>query len=842
MAAPLSSVSKYAVAGGAAPAPGAGKSPAVSGRCAHCDETLEGVHVVRREVGGTARDYCCLGCAFIAEQLAVACEQLGIGAPAPAPGLKPAGAGETGRARPAAAVGGPDRPLSQAQLRVHGMVCAACALLIEAKLRVVPGVSVAHVDFVSRRATVLFDRELVDEAALARCIGRTGYRVATGAPDGSDRRARRIELLRVMGAWLLMMQVMMLAVPGYLAGPGEISAELQQLLRVAQIVLTAPVLLFCAAPFWKAAVSQLRAGQVGMDVPIASGLLVAAVASVQSVAAGRGDVYCDSITMFVALVLSVRWWQQRSLQLASAHVDAAGAAEVAVAQRLCSRAGDGSFEQVAADRLQPADRVIVAAGSRIPADGRVVEGCSSVSQAWLTGESSPLDIMPGGRVLAGSLNLDQPLVVEVSRAGERTSLAGLKRMVVEAASHRPPLVELANRVAARFVVVLLLASAATALGWALAADPSAAVRNAVAVLIVTCPCALAMAVPLASACAQSALARRGVLVARPGALEVLARTSAVAIDKTGTLTEAEPSLSSILSLRDLDDPACLRIAASLESRSVHPYARALVKAARLAGLSLAAVSQVSEAVGAGVEGTVAGRRYRFGKPDFALALSSGAGAGSLVGPDLGPALARMLPDGCAGLVLADDEGPLALVRFGETIRAGAQVLMNSLRQREVDVMVLSGDRRESVQAIAARLDDGTGLTVHAEKSPAGKRELILRLQKQGRRVAMIGDGINDAPVLAQADASIAMASGADLARARADLVCLRPRLDDIAFAFEVARRAASVVRANLAWALGYNAVMLPLAIAGHLSPPLAAAGMAVSSLAVVVNSMRLQRL
>jgi P-type Cu2+ transporter len=823
MAARLSPDPDYAAAaaGGIAPVPEA----APPGHCAHCDESLEGVHVVRRDVAGQARDYCCLGCAFIAEQIAVAREQLGIGEPAPV-------------AAPAHPTG-PARPLSQAQLAVRGMVCSACALLVEAKLRALSGVSVANVDFVSRRATVLFDRDLVDEAALARCIEKAGYPVQTGASGERDRRARRTELLRVMGSWLLMMQVMMLAVPGYLAGPGEISPDLQQLLRIAQIVLTAPAVFFCAAPFWKAALSQIRARQVGMDVPIAAGLAVAAAASVHAVVAGRGEVYCDSITMFVALVLSVRWWQQRSMQQASAHVDAAGAAEVAVAQRLCDRSGDGSFEAVPADRLQPGDRVIVAAGSRIPADGRVIEGRSSVSQAWLTGESSPLDVMPGGRVLAGSLNLDQPLVVEVSRAGDRTSLAGLKRMVVEAASHRPPLVELANLVAARFVVVLLLASAATALGWALAspADLSAAVRNTVAVLIVTCPCALAMAVPLASACAQSALARRGVLVARPSALEVLARTTTVAIDKTGTLTEAEPSLSSILSLSDLDDPACLRVAASLEARSVHPYARALVKAARQAGVSLAAVSQVTEAVGAGVEGTVAGRRYRFGKPDFALGLCSGSEAGGA----LGSALARMLPDGGAGLVLADDQGPLALIRFGETIRAGAQALMDSLRDREVDVLVLSGDRRESVQAIASRLDTGTGLTVHAEQSPARKRELILRLQKQGRRVTMIGDGINDAPVLAQADASIAMASGADLARARADLVCLRPRLDDIAFAFDVARRASSVVRANLVWALGYNALMVPLAIAGRLSPPLAAAGMAASSLAVVVNSMRLQR-
>jgi len=572
-----------------------------------------------------------------------------------------------------------------------------------------------------------------------------------------------------------------------------------------------------------------------MDVPVAAGLLVAAGASVQAVAAGRGAMYCDSITMFVALVLSVRWWQQRSMQLACAHIDATAAAEVTVAQRLCDHPRDSAYETVEADRLAPGDRVVVAAGSRIPADGRIVEGRSSISQAWLTGESSPVDVVPGVRVLAGSLNLDQPLVIEVSRAGDRTSLSGLKRMVVEAASQRPPLVELANRIAGRFVIVVLLAAITTAVAWVFV-DPSVALRNAVAVLIVTCPCALAMAVPLAGACAQSALARRGVLVARPSALETLARTDTVAIDKTGTLTESAPALSCILSLRDHDDPACLRVAASLESRSVHPYARALVKAARHAGLRLAPVSKVTESVGAGVEGTIAGRRYRFGKPDFSLAMCRE--------PDfdaaLAPALARVLPDNGAGLVLADENGPLALFRFGERVRSGADALLAGLSGRGVDVMVVSGDRRESVQAVTDRLRAGS-ISVHAEQSPSGKRELISKLQGHGRCVTMIGDGINDAPVLAQADASIALASGADLARARADLVCLRPRLDDIAFAFEIAGRAARVVRANLVWALGYNVVMVPLAMAGHVSPPLAAAGMAASSLAVVFNSMRLQR-
>jgi Cu2+-exporting ATPase len=486
--------------------------------CAHCDESLLGLHVVRRSVNGSECEFCCLGCAFIAEQIALALGQLGRTVPgAPPSGSANAVAG-TGSTQAAEA----QRTLSRTQIEIRGMVCAACAVLIEHRLRSMPGVAAANVDFIARRATLVFDRGRVGEAALQRCVEAAGYRLASADPKGQDRRAQRIDLLRVLVAWLAMMQVMMLAVPAYLAGPGDIPYDLAQLLRLAQVVLTAPVLLFCAAPFWRAARSQVRALQVGMDVPIAAGLAVASVASAIAVAhpAGRGDMYCDSITMFVALVLTVRWWQQRALRRACSHIDAAADSAVAQAQRLCNHPHGSTFETVPAATLATGDRVIVAAGGRIPADGRVVEGRSSLSQAWLTGESSPIDATPGARVLAGSLNLEQPLVIEVSRAGDRTSLSALQRLMVEAAARRPASVELANRVAARFVFGLLVAGILTALGWAWI-DPSMAVRNVIAVLVVTCPCALAMAVPLAGSVAQAALARRGILVATPAGKQAI---------------------------------------------------------------------------------------------------------------------------------------------------------------------------------------------------------------------------------------------------------------------------------------------------------------------------------
>jgi Cu2+-exporting ATPase len=786
--------------------------------CAHCSESLSGVRIVRRQIEGASKAFCCLGCAFIAEQIALARSRLGRANHFPLAD------------EPTAAAQRPERGV----LEIRGMVCAACAVLIETRLRATPGIALANVDFIARRATVVYDRNRIALKALQQVVERAGYRVVDGAERELERRAQRVELLRVSVAWLSMMQVMMLAVPAYLARPGEIGPAMDQLLRVAQVVLTAPVLLFCAVPLWRAAVSQLRAGQIGMDVPVAVGLAAALGASVFSVLAGHGAVFFDSITMFVALLLSVRWWQQRALIRASQHIDAAIDRTVSQALRLRDHPASSEFETIASDRLTIGDRVIVPAGALVPADGRVLEGNSALSQAWLTGESAPFDAAAGSRVLAGSLNLDQPLVVEVVRCGERTSLSALQRLIVEAGSQRPRSVELANRIAAHFVWVLLGVSLATALGWWMV-DASAALRNAIAVLIVTCPCALSLAAPLATAVAQATFARRGVLVARASVLEELTRVDAVAFDKTGTLTEVEPVVTGILAVGELSDADCLRIAASLESRSAHPFARALVRTAEQARLALASVSSVTEVTGAGVEGLVDGRRTRFGKPDYALALAGDSGPQL----DLAPLLADQCAQGRTGLILADQNGPLAIVRFGERIRADAPAVLAQLVRRGLDLMLVSGDRRSAVEAVGAALDCDASLKIYAEQTPPGKQALLARWQNEGRRIAMIGDGINDAPVLAQADASIALASSSELAQARADIICLRPSLADVGFVFELARRTTRAVRMNLAWALAYNAAMVPLAIAGRVSPLMAAVGMAASSAVVLANSLRL---
>jgi Cu2+-exporting ATPase len=435
-------------------------------------------------------------------------------------------------------------------------------------------------------------------------------------------------------------------------------------------------------------------------------------------------------------------------------------------------------------------------------------------------------------VLAGSINLAQPLVVEVTRTGEATSLAALRRLVDDAARSRPQIVETANRLAGAFLWVVIAVTLATAVGWWIV-DSERALPNAIAVLVATCPCALSLAAPAALAAVQSALAGRGVLITRLAAIESLARIDVLACDKTGTLTSGEPALLKILMLRGADSARWLAVAAALEDLSAHPFARAIVRTARERGLPALPLHDGSVVASAGVEGRVGGRPWRLGRLEFAL-------------PDQGGECARvsgaLKQAGAASssyIVLADETGAAAVFVFGEVLRPGAEGLVESMRATGVHTLLVSGDRREPVQAVGRRL----GIErVYAHQTPDSKRALVQEEQAAGRRVAMLGDGMNDAPVIAQADASLALASGSTLAQARADFLLMNSRLTDVAAAHAGARRGMRIVRQNLVWALVYNIGVIPAAALGYVSPALAAVGMAASSLLVVGNALRARRL
>jgi Cu2+-exporting ATPase len=803
-----------------------GPEPAgrLTGACDYCGASLADIRVVQRPSAQGPKHYCCLGCAFIADQLS---QEQSWSRPAPA------GADGAATQRD----GGEPAPTC-AQLDIRGMVCTACAMLLEHRLRAAPGVRSAHVEFVAHRALLVYEPQRTDLCALHAVVERTGYHVRSAQDAPEEKRANRIEMLRVLLAWLAMMQVMMLAIPSYLARPGEISAGIEQMLRIGQLVLSMPVALFCAAPFLRAAASQLRMARIGMDVPVAIGLAGAMGASLAATVQGQGAVYFDSVTMFIALLLSVRWWQMRALARATAQIDAAARHTRLRAQRLCRYPASSAYDTVAAERLVVGDHVLVPVGEAVPADGRIVSGSTSVSQTWLTGESAPLEKVEGDPVLAGSLNLDRSIVVKVLRAGDATSLAALQRMIIEAASRRPEGVEFANRIASGFAVAVLILAAGTAMAWA-CFDPAQGLRAAVAVLVVTCPCALSLAAPLALAVAQSRLAARGVLLTRPAALEALAQVDTVAFDKTGTLTSDQPELLALAALGELGEDLCLEVAAGLDAHSHHPLANALAAAARARALLPLPAIRVAEVPGMGVEGIVAGERYRLGKAEYALALARD--------PEAGAAALRVLTQHADGepatqIVLAGENGPLAVLRIGETLRADAPRLFRDLAALGKSLLIASGDHAAAVERVARalRASAGDALVSFAEQSPGDKRALLTGLQQQGHRIAMVGDGINDAPVIAQANASIALASGSKLAQVHADVIVLNARLDSVRAVFDLSRRTARTVRQNLAWALAYNLVMVPLAALGLLAPWVAAAGMALSSAVVLANSWRLR--
>ena len=714
---------------------------------------------------------------------------------------------------------------NRATLRISGMYCAACAGVIEAALRQVEGVADARVSAAAERATVHWDTRRAQMADLIAAVRRAGYDAApdAAAPARALRRAEsRHALWRLFVAWFCMMQVMMLAWPSYVASPGELPDDLRQLLNWGAWVLSVPVVWWSAAPFFAGAWRSLRTRRIGMDVPVALGVAVTFVASTGATFAPGGwfghEVYFDSLTMFVAFLLAGRWLEMRARHRAAATLETALAAVPRSARRL---ADDGSVQRVDVDALRPGDRVQVPLGEAFPADGVLLDGSTAVDEALLTGESTPQARHAGDAVVAGSVNAGAPVTMRVERVGADTRYEAIVALMQQALTQRPALARAADRWAVPFLWAVLLLAAGAAAAWSVF-DPSRALWVAVSVLIVTCPCALSLAAPSAMTAAAGALARDGVLLARLDALEPLAQVRRLFVDKTGTLTEDRLRLAGVHLRRGAtgDAAALQALAASLAAHSSHPLSRALVEATP--GVPPRTWRGLQELPGQGLEGIdAAGRVWRLGRAGWVDAHGAPA-------------------DEALPLVLGVDGRAVAGFGFDERLRPDAVDALRQLRTQGVEVSLLSGDAPQRVAALAARL--GTDApAVQGAATPEDKLAAVRAAQAGGARVAMVGDGVNDAPVLAQADVSFAMGQGALAARAAADAIVVGNRLASIARARLLARRTMRVVRQNIVWAAAYNAVCIPLALAGWLPPWAAGLGMALSSLLVVGNSMRLAR-
>ena len=700
-------------------------------------------------------------------------------------------------------------------IEVEGATCGACVARIESALRAVEGVVDASFNLATHRARVRH-AQAADNGQFAAAITKAGYRVSTAQDRDDPARAQRTALWRTGLAGLAMMQVMMLAYPAYVADDGTLAQDLEQLLAIASLVLTLPVLVFCATPIWAGAWRSVRSGHAGMDVPVALGIFAALAASLPGTF-DSGPVYYDSITMFVFFLSAARYFESRSLA-------ATLAASEALAQLLPRKAVrlGATREEVDPASLVPGDLVWIAAGEAVPADCVLESGPSDFNEALLTGESAPASKGPGDAILAGSLNLSAPVEARVVRSGEDQALSRVRRLVESAAAAKPRWAVLADHWAGRFTVVLIVLAAASAAAW-FAIEPANALPVAMAVLVVSCPCALSLAAPVALTACATALARRGVLVSDGAAIEALAACDRIVFDKTGTLTTGRLRIAGVDLFSSEPRERCLGLAAALERAMPHPIAHALVAS----GATPIIASALSVTPGAGVEAKVRGVRYRVGSAAFCESLT-------------GTAPPQDSDGGDAPLAFLAREGEwLAAFRFEDTLRAEAAQAIERLRELHCEPRLLSGDREAVVSSVARAA--GIDRAVSAA-SPQDKLRYLEELRASGAKVAMVGDGVNDAPSMAAAHVGIAMGQGAALARSQAGIVLANPSLLAIPEAIAVARRTRRVIAQNLAWAAGYNAIAIPLAVTGLLAPWMASLGMSLSSLLVVLNAVRIARL
>jgi Cu2+-exporting ATPase len=715
----------------------------------------------------------------------------------------------------------------ESNLLIEGMHCVACALNIEEALLNVPGVLRAEVGAGSHRARVIWSDAVVKPSAWLQAVQTAGYQ-AVPANDAFARERRKIEsrkaLWRLGVAGLCMMQVMMYAYPAYIAAPGDLTAEMEQLLRWASWVLTLPVVLFSCGPFFRSALNDVVQRRISMDLPVALGMLITFVVSTVGTFDPQGhfgrEVYFDSLTMFVFFLLAGRWLE---LRLRDRTAGALEALMNRLPESVARQREDGSYERVPVRRLVVGDCIRILPGEMFPADGVLLAGQTSVDEALLTGESRPVSRGVGGEVIAGSHNLTAGVQIRVLRLGEQTRFSQIVALMESASITKPSLALLADRIAKPFLAsVLLAAGLACAYWWG--RDPGHALMVAVSVLVVTCPCALSLATPAAMLAAAGSLARTGVLVRRLEAFEALNEIDTVVFDKTGTLTSDALVLVATQVRAGLSAEVALAMAGALAQYSLHPVSKALFVASKaLPNGSTYKAERVSETAGAGVSGWLQGDDVSL--PAIELKLGSADFCG-----------VEPMPSDALQAYLSDAQGWLATFELNESVRSDAAATVAALQAAGIRVHLLSGDGNKAAARVAARV----GITdFRGACSPQDKLNFLRAAQKNGHKVAVVGDGLNDGPVLAGAHVSFAFGRAVPLAQAKADFVVLGEQLGVVYEALTLSYRTLRVVRQNLWWAAIYNAVCVPLAVVGLLPAWLAGLGMALSSLFVVLNALRL---
>ncbi len=838
--------------------------------CYHCGQPVPRGVELQVEIDGAAQPLCCRGCQAVAEAIVAGgladYYRYRTDAVPTARELVPAFLRQTAvYDNPAVQktfVQNVDGNVREASLILEGMVCAACVWLNEQHLAKLPGVLAVSVNYATHRARIRWDDGQIHLSRILQAVSEIGYLAHPYDPGRAQEileRERRLQLRRLAVAAAFGMQVMILAVALYAGAFTGIETEFENLFHWLSLLLTLPVLGYSAQPFFRSAFRDLRRQRAGMDVPVSLGLVIAFAGSVWATLSGHGEVYYDSVVMFVFFLLTGRTFELAGRKRAAEVSEALVHMLPVTATRLIfdplspasggegegegvkpkpspsfplPQAGEGGepttstykTEAVPASELNSGDLVLVRPGESIPADGHVHEGRSSVDESLLTGESLPLAKAPGAVLIGGSINIESPLTMRVDKTGEATVLSAILRLLDRAQTEKPAIAAAADRAAAWFVARVLLLAAGVALFWYLY-DPARWLPITIAVLVVTCPCALSLATPVSITAATGRLMRRGLVTTRGHALETLARAHTFIFDKTGTLTYGRLHLLDTHTYTQLGASDCLALAAALEQHSEHPIARAL--RATVDELRHTA-TDVASTPGAGLSGAIDGQRYFLGTAAF---LREAAGI-----PVNDAALATLRASGNTQVLLSDARHLLATFVIGDEVRAGARTLVAELQRHGKRVLLLTGDHLGAAWRVARE----TGITeVEADLRPQDKLARVHALASQGAIVAMVGDGVNDAAALAAAHVSVAMGGGTQIAAASADMILLSEQLPHLAEAVLVAGKTLRVIRQNMAWAVGYNLVAVPFAAAGWVAPWMAAIGMSASSLIVVANALRL---
>lgn len=775
-----------------------------------CDDTIQST------IAGTSQNFCCFGCQAVADTIVSG----GLGAfYRHREGLS------TRRSESSARFTDYDLPdvqeefvaeLPQGRRQAHfylsGITCAACVWLIEKHLARVLGVTEVQVNSATHAAVVTYRPDQVKLSTIMDALHRVGYPPQPFLERDVQRHwqaKQRGHLMRLGVAGIAMMQSGMVAVALHAGAIQGMEPIWVQILRWVNLLFTLPVVLYSAVPFYRAALSALKARHLVMDVSVSLALLLAFSASFYATLSGRGDVYFDSVAMFTFFLLLGRYFENR-VRWQNFRATSQSRQLLPLTVEILR---DSGRRNVPLKSVRSGDRVWVAAGSVVPCDGIIAEGSSEIDESILTGEALPKSRGAGDVVYAGSHNGATAIVVKSTAIGDQTQLAAIEHLVAQAEQTRPRQVALADRIAARFVAAVLLIVVVVTFVWYWI-DASRALWVALSVLVVTCPCALSLATPTALTAAINHLRRRGILVTAAHSLESLNTIDTVVFDKTGTLTSGDLEVDEVILLTDsMDRNAVLALATALEQASHHPIAQAF------AGYSSEmSVTQHKVESGCGVGGTVNGICYRFGRADYAL-----------------PSSQISYPSEGLWLLLSDTHRPLAWVKLRDELRESAKVTIDRLAAMGLSVVLMSGDRKTNVASAAEALGIRDW---HASMLPQDKLNRVRQMQSEGLRILMLGDGINDVPVLSGADVSCAMGSATNLAQTKADCVLLNDDLRQIPSALALARRTRRVIKQNLSWAVAYNLVVLPAAVCGMIPPWLAAIGMSSSSLVVVFNALR----